>query len=149
MAQTTTAKNACNVVLEVDNASGVLTDISGSSNQASISISTNISEVFTFDGDWGIKKACKSTAQISLSLVYSTTDTEALNIIKDWKFNAPTTSRTVQISIPDNTAGSDQYSGEFVLEGIDIPIDASDAGVILVSASLSNDGAFSVATIAS
>ena len=149
MAQTTAAENACDIALSVDNASGTLVNISGSSNTASFTITTNTAEVFTFDGDWGIKKACKSTVTLSITVVYSVTETEGLNILMDWKFNSPTTSRTARIDIPDATVGSDRYEGEFVLESMDVPLDASDAGVILVSASLSNDGTFVRSTISS
>lgn len=149
MAQTTTAVNACNVVLQVDNASGTLTDVSGSTNQAGMSFSINTSETNTFEGQWAIKKACKTAVSISVSATYSVTETEALNIFADWFFNSHTASRSVQIDIPDSTVGSDRYAGEFVLESFDVPLDAGDAGVILSSVSLANDGAFTRATISS
>lgn len=142
MAQTTTSTNACNAQILVDNAAGTLTDISGSSNQASISMSVDTAETSTFQGQWKIKKSCKTSATLSLQVLYSTTADEGLDILRDWFFTAPTESRTVTIRLPDSTAGSDQYSGEFVLESFDIPLSADDAGVILCSASLSNDGAF-------
>jgi hypothetical protein len=56
-------------------------------------------------------------------------------------------SRTLTIDIPDSTAGNDRYSGEMVIESIDIPASSDEPGPILVSASLSNDGAFTHATI--
>lgn len=149
MAQTTTSINACNAKIKVDNASGVLTDISGSSNNASISMAVDTAETSTFDGQWKIKKACKTSASISLTVLYSTTEDEGLDILRDWFFDGPTASRTVTINVPDDSVGSDQYSGEFVLESFDIPLTADDAGVILCSASLSNDGAFSHSVVAS
>jgi hypothetical protein len=149
MAQTTTAVNACDVVVSLDDDAGTLDDISGSSNQVSMSMSRQVAETFTFDGDWAIKKGCKKAVTISLQAVYSVTDSEATNVLVDWYFNSAGTSRTIQIDVPDSTVGSDRYSGEMTIESLDIPLDASDAGVILVSASLSNDGAFTRTAISS
>lgn len=149
MAQTTTAVNACNVVLSIDNASGVPVDVSGSSNQAGINMTVTTAETNTFDGQWAIKKACKTAASLSVTATYSVTETEGYNILADWIFNSPTTSRSVTIDIPDSTVGSDRYTGEFVLESLDVPLSADDAGVILAAAALSNDGAFVRSTISS
>ncbi len=149
MAQTTNAVNACDVVISLDNAAGALTDISGSSNQCSIGMTVATAETNTFEGQWSIKKACKTAATISLQALYSTLDTEASNILADWFFNSNGVSRSVQIDVPSSAGGSDRYTGEFVLESLDIPLSADDAGVILLSASLSNDGAFSRAVVAS
>lgn len=149
MSQTTTAQNACDVVVQLDNASGSLTDISGSSNQANMDFSAVIGEAFTFDGDWSIKKSCKAAVSIALQAVYSTTADEALDLLRDWFFNSRSTSRSIQIDIPDSNAGSDRYSGEVTLESLSIPASADDAAPILCAATLSNDGAFSHSTIAS
>ena len=141
MAQTTTAVNACDVVIKIDNSAGTLTDISGSSNQCSMSISRNVAEVYTFDGDWAIKKSCKSAVTISIQVLYSTTADEGRDLLEDWIFDSPTTSKTVRIDVPDSSVGGVRYQGEFVIESYDIPLSAEDAGVIICSASLSNDGA--------
>ncbi len=45
----------------------------------------------------------------------------------DWFFNSLNTSRTVQIDIPNSNAGSERYSGEMILESLDIPLSADDA----------------------
>lgn len=149
MAQTTTSVNACNAVISLDNASGVLTGISGSSNQAGIGVAVETAETKTFEGQWAIKKACKTAATVSLQVLYSTTADEGLDILRDWVFTSPTAARSIQIDVPDGSVGSDRYSGEMVIESFDVPLTADDAGVILCTASLSNDGAFSHAVIAS
>lgn len=149
MAQTTTSVNACNVDIQLDDSTGSLTNISGSTNQASIDMTAQSAETFTFEGQWAIQKVCKTSATISLQALYSTADVEALNILADWYFNSITTARTAQISVPDSTGGSDQYSGEWNLTSLNIPLSADDAGVILVSASLVNSGAVTRSTIAS
>jgi len=143
MAQTTTSVNACDVVIKVDAAESGLTDISGSSNQCSMSMSSNTGQTFTFDGQWAIQKVCKTSASVSVQAVYSTNDAEAANILLDWWFGTNyNVARTVEISIPDETSGSDTYSGEFVLSTCNIPLSAEDAAPILVSFELLNQGAF-------
>lgn len=149
MAQTTNGVNACDVVLQVDNASGTLTNVSGSTNQASLDLSAASAETNTFEGDWAIKKSCKKAATLSIQALYSVIETEGLNILMDWYFNSLGTSRTVQIDIPSAAVGGDRYSGEWTLESLSLPLSADDAGVILVSASLSNDGEVVRSTIAS
>lgn len=149
MAQTTTSVNACDAVISIDNGSGLLTGISGSSNQASIDVSVETAKTKTFEGQWEIAKACKTAATVALQVLYTTTADEGLDILRDWVFTAPTGIRTVQIDVPDGSVGSDRYSGEMVIESFNIPLSADDAGVILCSGSLSNSGAFSHAVIAS
>lgn len=149
MAQTTNAVNACNVVLMVDDSTGVLVDISGSSNQASMDFSLQVAETFTFDGDWAIKKSCKKSVALTIQTLYTLNDAEGSNIMEDWFHNSSGISRTVQIDVPDGNGGSFRYSGEFILESYGLPVSADDAGVILMSFSLSNDGAVSRAAIAS
>ncbi len=143
MAQTTTSVNACDVTIEVDNASGTLTDISGSSNQCSMSMSSNTGTTYTFEGQWALQKVCKTSASISVQAVYSQEDSEAANLLLDWWFgSAYNSARTVEINIPDQTTGSDTYTGEFVLSSCSIPLSAEDAAPILVIFEMLNDGAF-------
>lgn len=149
MAQTTTSINACDVVVKLDNNSNSLVDISGSSNDVSIDMSNDVGKTSTFGSRWKISKNCKSEASISLKAVYSTADQEAVDLLKDWYFNSPGTSRTIQINVPDGEIGSDQYYGEMTLESLNIPLTSDDAAPIMVSASLSNDGPFYLETIAS
>lgn len=149
MAQTTTAVNGCNVVLQVDNASGSLVDVSGSTNQANLDLAAASAETFTFDGDWAIIKNCKKSATLAIQALYSVTETQALNILMDWFFNSLSTSRTIQIDIPSAAVGGDRYSGEWTLESLSVPLTADDAGVILVSAAFKNDGELVRSTIAS
>lgn len=149
MAQTTSAVNACDVVVQLDDADGTLTDISGSSNQASINLSANTAETYTFSGDFAIKKSCKKAVSISLSVLYTTEDAEGSNILLDWYFNSLNTSRSIQIDVPNSNAGSERYAGEVILESLSVPLTADDAGIIIVSASLSNDGAFTRSIISS
>jgi hypothetical protein len=149
MAQTTTAVNACDVVISIDNSGGTLTDISGSSNQCSMDIARNVAEVYTFSGDWAIKKSCKSSVTVAVQVLYSTTADEGRDLLEDWIFDSPTTDKTVQIDVPDSSVGSTRYSGEFTIESYSVPLAASEAGVIICSANLSNSGTVTRSTIAS
>lgn len=148
MAQTTDSVNACDVVLMVDDNTGTLADISGSTNQASMDFSKQTAETFTFDGDWAIKKDCKRAVSLSIQALYSLNDAEASNLLEDW-FHNGSGSRTVQVDVPNASGGSFRYSGEFILESYGLPLAADDAGVILLGFALSNDGAVTRAAIAS
>jgi hypothetical protein len=64
-------------------------------------------------------------------------------VLLDWWFGSNyNAARTVEINIPDQSTGSDTYSGEFVLSSASIPLSAEDAAPILVSFELLNQGAF-------
>lgn len=141
MPQTTTAVNACNVIIYLDNEAGTPTDISGESNQASMNIARQVAETFTFTGDWAIKKSCKSAVTVSLQVLYTTTADQGRDILEDWIFDTPTTAKTLRIDVPNSDVGSTRYTGEFIIETYDLPLSAEDAGVIICSATLSNDGA--------
>lgn len=149
MAQTTDSVNACNVVLMVDDSTGTLVDISGSANEATMDFSIQSSETFTFEGDWAIKKSCKKAVTMSINALYSLNDAEASNILEDWFHNSSTTSRTVQLDVPNDSGGSFRYSAEWIIEGYNLPVSATEAGVIILGFSLSNDGEVTRAAIAS
>ena len=149
MAQTVDAFPACNVTLAIDNNLGALVQVEGSTNQASLAMSRQVGEANTFEGDWSIKKGCKKAVSISLSGLFSRIDAESMNIMKDWFFNSSGTSRSIQLDVPDSAVGSDRYTGEVIIENLNLPLSANDAAPIAWSATLSNDGEFSVATITS
>ena len=86
---------------------------------------------------------------VSVAVVYSTTANEGRDLLEDWIFDTPTSSKTVRIDVPDSSIGSIRYQGEFIIESYDVPLSASEAGVIVCTASLSNDGAVTRTTIAS
>jgi hypothetical protein len=137
------------VVIKLDNAAANLTDISGSSNQCSLDIARQVAETYTFSGDWAIKKSCKSAVTVALQVLYSTTQNEGVDILEDWIFDSPTTAKTLQIDVPNSSVGSTRYAGEFVIESYSVPLSASEAGVIVCAASLSNSGTVTRSIIAS
>lgn len=151
MAQTTTYVNACDVVIELDDDSGSLVDISGSSNDVSISISRSLGSLVTFDGGWDIVTACKRNATVSIGAVYSTVDGEARDILEGWMLgdDSGPANRTLQISVPDSDPGSMQYTVETVIESLDLPITASSPDPIAMTAQLRTTGTFVRAVISS
>lgn len=147
MAQTTTHVNACDVGVWLDDINGTARDISGSSNAASLTFSQNIGEMPTFGTDWPRRLACGRDATCKLTVIYSTAANEGKDILVDWFFGSDHSSaRTMSIYIPDKNVGSDMYSGNWVLESLDIPVQAGDGKPIAVSASLSCDGEITLST---
>lgn len=147
MAATTTAINACDAVIQLDDDLGALQDISGSSNNAELGFTQEVGEYQVFGGGWVKRLACARDATLSLSLVYTTATDEAMDVLKDWFFSNPGTKRTCQIDVPDSTSGNDRYSGEFYLVSLDIPLDVEEAGPIMCSAELAPDGGVTLAVI--
>jgi len=140
MAQTTTAVNACDVVVSIDDDGGTLTDVSGSTNEVAISFEINMGEANTFDGNYPLRLVCGKTASMSLTALYTTTGDEAWDLIKGWLHVYDGDSRTVRVDCPDSTTGSDRYEGEWTLVSYDHTFSSGEGGPIMVSAELVNDG---------
>ena len=149
MAQTTTQVNACDVAIWMDDDTGTLRDVSGSTNKASLTLTLEAGMTRTFGTKWPTRAVCAKDAKIALSIVYSEASDEAMDIWKNWYFaNAPG-ARTVKIYIPDKNVGSDVYSGEFVIDGdAEIPLEAAKAEPIVVNVTLSVTGELSWSTLA-
>lgn len=149
MAETTTAVNACDVKIHVDNSSGVPVDISGSSNRASLELRQTVESYRVFGQRWMKRKTCAKEGTVQLDVVYSEAADEGLDILRDWWFsNDSGTPRTVRLMVPSDAVGDDDYMGEFVLENLSIPIDAGQTGPIIVSATLLSEGAITYAALA-
>ena len=146
MAQTTTAVNACDAAIWLDNAGGTLKDISGSSNNVDMNFDIDIGEFKSFASKWKARITCGKDAEFTIAAVYSTTTNESLDILKNWFFAAAPGSRTLKVYLPDKNVGSDVYSGEFVLSNLKIPADGSKADFIMVEATLKPDGAVTLTT---
>jgi hypothetical protein len=151
MPQTTSYANACDIVLKVDDKLGFLRDVSGSSNTASLSLQRTLGELVTFSGEWSITTSCKISGTIALGAVYSTDNLEAREIMEEWIWRdgggAPI--RTVQINVPDDNTGSIRYQGEATIESYELPLDASSADPIAITAQLRTSGTWTRAVIAS
>jgi hypothetical protein len=143
MAQSTTVVSACNAVVSLDNASGTLTDISGAVNDVQISIQNLIGEYRHAGDDWPDRYLLGKDGSASLIALYSTAADEALEILRDWSTAAVSGSdaRTLRVEVPDGAAGSDRYEAEVQIEQLVVPLNSSEAGPVVVNASLLVSGA--------
>lgn len=149
MAATTTAVNACDVVVKLDNVASALTDISGSSNNVKIEWTNATGSQTVFGSDYDITLCCKTSVAITLEVLYTELHTEAKTILTDWQFNKHCAQKTISIYVPDDSAGSDIYTCEVIMEKLSLPLSSNDAAPILVSATLKNAGAMTCTTVAS
>ncbi|MDZ4768355.1 MAG: hypothetical protein SGJ24_04440 [Chloroflexota bacterium] len=142
MPSTSTAINACNVKVQIDNAAGTLVDVSGSANRVNLEFSQELGSYRVFGNKWMKRLACAKDATLQLDVVYSTQANEGLDLLRDWFFSAASsgTPRTIRMMLPDDVVGGDDYQGEFIISSLSIPMDASEAGPITVSAELMPDG---------
>jgi hypothetical protein len=148
--QTTTAINGCDLTVKIDNSSGVLQDVSGTSNQIRMDRSLRISDdVYTFGTKFPIVKTCGKKATISARFIYSQDEAEAIQLLNDWYENHSEDPRTVQIDMPDSLPGSDRYTYEALLENLNVQQEAGDANPTLVEATFRPTGTFSWANISS
>ncbi len=149
MGISTTTVNACDASIWIDDANGTLKDASGSTNSVSISISQNVGEQRVFGSRWPYRQMCGRDVSLDITVVYSTAADEGLDLLRDWILSTGDPNiRTVTIYLPDKNVGSDKYTGEFVLESLDIPATAGEAAPMLASATLLINGAFTHTNVA-
>jgi hypothetical protein len=141
MAQTTTAINACDVVIELDDEQNHIKNISGSSNEIKMAFMGKTGDLQTFGGDFPVRLSCGRDAEFSLIAVYTTALEEARDIINEWYFGTGGL-RTLRVSIPDASVGSDMYYGEVVLDKFDFTASSGDASPIKLNATLKPSGAW-------
>jgi len=141
MPQTTTAVNACDASIWIDNASGVLTDVSGSSNTINMSFAEQVGAVRNFGTRWEILLTCGLSAKFGFTAVYSTSATEAKAILLDWFFNKPGTNKTLKVYLPKKDVGADVYTAEVKLVTMPITVQAATAEPMQISCELQPDGA--------
>jgi len=141
MTTTTTAICPTNVVIRLDNAAGVLTDISGSTNKCEIKFNNLIAEYSVFGNTWQNRKACGKDGSFALDIIYTTTASEALDLLNGWFFGPSDAARSIQVDVPDGLTGSDRYEAEVVLSEHNIPLQARSGEVVMVSMTLLPNGA--------
>ena len=147
MTQTATAVNACDVAIRLDDDSGTPVWISGSSNAVEMEFAQELQAYWTmYRGRMPVRQSCREDATVQMQAIYSTTDSEAVDLLTDWYFNHPGTARTLSIYIPDYTIGSDVYSGEVLLESLTVPASAEEAMPIPVQATMMPSGDWTKAT---
>ena len=148
MTDSTTIINACDASIWVDNGSGVLTDISGTSNAVTIALSNKVGDAPVFGSHWPRRKMCGKDCQIDLSILYSTAADEALDILRDWILSNSTAPRSFAVYLPNKNVASDKYYGEFVLESLNIPATAGEGKPIEAKAKLLIDAALTHTNVA-
>lgn len=151
MAQTTTAISSNQSVIKVDNASGSLTDISGTTTTVTIEPDREAKETFTFGDENAITTVGKTTTTIAVEIVYSSTTTEGSYLIESWFYGTAAVSkgsRSIQIDIPDSNTGSRRFTGEVKLsKPPTIELDASKAEPLILQAEFMGDGPITFALI--
>jgi len=147
MTVTTTALVATNSVIKVDNAAGTPTDVSGSSNKVQIGPKNGVGEFRAFSTQWKTRVVIGKDTDIKIDFVLSSAADEAYDLFKKWFWGGDDSARTVTIDVPDSTAGSDRYSGEAVLENLDMPLDAQADQPIFGSAVMKPSGEWTQADI--
>lgn len=146
MAATTTAISASDAVISLDNAGGTLTDISGSSNSLTLTLNKALGDFNVFGLDWGKSQEGKRRATVSMQIVYTTTASEAIDLLNAWYFSGSGV-RTLRVDVPDSNTGSDRYEMEVLLESLEWTADSSADGPSMVSVSLRADGEVTLTTI--
>jgi len=140
VAQTTTAFNACDVSIWLDDSTNTLRELSGSSNSVEANFDHDIGEYVTFDSKWPNRLECGKDASFTLNIICSETANEAWDIIKDWYFAASPGARTFRFYMPDKNVGSDRFSCEARIQNFTFTGDRSEPGPIMVTATLLPDG---------
>ena len=147
MTQSTTLVTACEAHIRLDNDSGTPIDISGSSNAIQMGFAQEVQEYYTmYRGRAPMRNASREDASIDIDVIYSVTAGESVDLLTDWFFNHKGTRRTLTIYIPDYTIGSDMYTGEVLLETLEIPAIAEASVPIPVQVKLLPSGAWIKAT---
>lgn len=146
MPQTTTAINACDARIQLDNSGGTPTDISGSSNNINMEFSNQIGEFRTFGSSWPARIQCGKDAKITLDILYTTAAGEAWAIVKDWFFTTGGT-KTLIVDLPSASQGGDRFTFETVLETMPVGGPADEAAPVMVSLSLLPTGAATLSVI--
>jgi len=140
MAETTTAVNACDVEIWLDNASGTPTDISGSSNAVTMTMENDVGDYRVFSNRWRKRMECGKSLTMTINGVYTETATEMQGLFAAWALANPSGARTVTVYIPDKNVGSSKWSGEWRLQDYNFAADVTEPGAIPLTATLLSDG---------
>lgn len=141
-----TVVSACDVNIMLDDDGGTPVDISGQSNEVSISMTSNTGRAKTFGNPWLTAIVCGQQAEITLRVVFTTAGNQGRALLEDWYANHPLENRTLTVSVPDDSVGSQQYSMECKLSSLNIPLSADSADPVVEEATLINDGGLTIST---
>jgi hypothetical protein len=141
MAQTTSAINGKATTLSANSQ-----NIAGSSNALEFEIKMLNGEYYTFDGDWRKVLGGKLSFSGTLTIVYSETSGEGMQVLYDAFVNR--TPIAFVASPAGGASGAWQFSGNILLTSIPLSFKADDANAIMVGVPFEGDGQLVRATIA-
>ena len=152
MAATTTAVNACDCEIWLDDAGGVARDISGSMSKFSFGFSQKLGEYEVFTDGWMYRLCCGRDVTFTLNIVYTMAANEGMDIIRNWCLSATGATscapRTLTLYIPDKNVGSDRIQAEVKWESMDADVDRGVPGPIPVTLVVKSTGAVTHSTAA-
>lgn len=127
MAQTTGAISAkdCRITLGTQ-------DISGSSNNVTLTPSLDSGQSATFDGDWKLTTAGKLSWEISIEALYTETASEATEEL--WDALTGGTAVAIAIQPKGDSAGNWEFSGNVIITQVEMPFDGTSGDPVIVSA---------------
>lgn len=146
MPETTTAVNACDATVLLDDNTGHLVDISGSTNRVEFQVTVENADYKVFGGAWLKRLTCKKDATINFQAVYTTAPREAKALLLEWLNNSPQTPRTLRVLFPDDSIGADDFQAEVFISSMNIPIDGTQAGPVMIAATLLQSGGVTIGT---
>ncbi len=145
MPATSTAINAKNCKIYLDDELGVLQDISGSANEVQLDLDQKLGDFNVFGDDDTYRLEGKRDNSADLSILYTKASKEGFKIIKQWRETGG--ARTLRVDVPDSTQGNDRYEGEFLYEKISIPLKTDEAKPIPVKITLKINGKLTPTTV--
>jgi hypothetical protein len=142
--------SACNVRIRVDNALGVLTDVSGEGNSWGLNLEHQTSEYKTFYDavaeDWFRQMQCGRKGDGAYKVLVDPQNTSVYNLLADWWFLGG--ARTMSVDIPRG-AGGVNYEFECVLENFPTDADPGSSDPLEVEFTYKVDGKVTKSTIIS
>lgn len=149
MATTTTDRNACSSSIWIDDGTGTLVDVSGNSNSFDYTFTIEIGDWQAFQDSWRQRLACGRDGAFTLNAVYTTTATEAYQILNAWFFSAAyLTPRTLSWYVPTKNVGSNYYTTCVLMPSFTVTLDPTDAGPVIATIELVPDGEISHSIVA-
>jgi len=140
MATSTTANNACDVETTMQDATGVLRDISGSTNSMAMNWTHMIGDHRVFGDKWPQRLECGKDTAWTYNVTYDRTSHTGFQILRDWYFAATPGLRTVHVFIPNDAVGVDHYYGNFRIQSLNWTLDPADPKAIAVTAEIVPSG---------
>lgn len=131
--------------VRVDNAGGTLTNVSGSTNQWSATMTNTNGKFFTFADSWQRVTDGGKSVSLNITALYSPTTDEGADLFLTWYATDPSGVRTVQIDYAD-ASGAKRLTGEFAIDSATSGATAGQGGPAQVQATLASHGAPTITT---